>query len=358
MKTDIKFDIFDGPKPIEENLVSQNNIGSSGEIITALLRHLNEYYTHQDVEEIVINRPGEIWLRRRRPKAGEDIWNALADPRLTFKYLERVCKIVANANEMKFGQGAGKQPTIYASLPGGHRFTACMYQNIVYDEQTPQGGVVMAIRQAPRGDNLIDYSAYGLTRGSQVQSPTMFKEMPDNSTDSLQKLKNAINNGSHLIISGATSTGKTTLLNKVISELDSKMRIATVEDTRELIVKQPNRFHILLSRTEKINNFTDASAIDLLTRMTPDVIICGEVSTGNAKTIYELTGSGHGSMMTTIHAENPMQALNTFMDRMQHSDKALNRDLILEEMKKRFTVVQINRGHDGSRRITAIETFN
>lgn len=350
-------DIFSGPKPDDNLLKKDKRLEEGGEIINSLLKRLVSYYTHQDVEEIVINRPGEVWLRRRRPKKGEDIWNALADPELTFGYLERVCKIIANTNGMPFGNGPGKVPAIYASLPGGHRFSAAMYGNIVYDEQTPQGGVAMAIRQAPRSDSVINYDAYGLVRGAQVEAPELFKDMVDDSKDSLSKLKNAINRGSHLIVSGATSTGKTTLLNKIISELDHKMRVATVEDTRELVVPHQNRFHILLSRTNQTNEFDDARAIDFLTRMTPDVIICGEVSTQNASTIYELTGSGHGSMMTTIHAESPEQALNTFMDRMEHENKNLNRELVLENMKSRFTVVQINRRHDGSRHITAIETF-
>jgi type IV secretory pathway ATPase VirB11/archaellum biosynthesis ATPase len=323
-----------------------------------MLKKLMGYYTHPDVEEIVINQPGEVWLRRRRPKEGEDIWNQLADPSLTFEYLERLTKIVANTNSLAFGRGVGKSPAVYAALPGGHRFTACMYQNIVYDEQTPRGGAAFAIRQAPRGDNVIEYSAYGLTGGVRVEKMRKFKEMADNSRDDLEKLKNAINRGSHLIVSGATSTGKTTLLNRIITELDPKLRIATVEDTRELQVPHKNRFHIILSRTEQTNNFDDAAAINLLTRMTPDVILCGEVSTENANTIWELTGSGHGSMMTTLHAEDPEEALKTFIKRMGHTKSNINEPKLLEEMKQRFTVVQIVRDHEtGRRRITAIETF-
>lgn len=326
-------------------------------VLRSILRRLEPYYTESSIEEIAINRPGEIWLKKRRPKQGEDIWQPVRDEDLTFEYLERVCKVVANTNDRPFGDGANMTPAIYAALPGGHRFTAAMYKNIVYDEVAPKGGVCMAIRQAPRDDNVISYEAYGLTEGVRVKAPPKFKERPDHSRDDLEKLKNAINAGSHLIVSGATSTGKTTLLNRIISELDHKLRVVTVEDTRELSVPHPNRFHIVLSRTESTNNFNDARAIDLLTRMTPDVIICGEVSTGNAKTIWELTGSGHGSMMTTIHAEDPEQALKTFCDRMKHTDPGIDVAGTILEMKRRFTVVQIVRGHDGRRRITAIETF-
>ena len=351
-------DIFSGPKPKDE-AKSDAPLDTSHYVINSMLNKLSGYFTHPDVEEIVINRPGEIWLKRRRPKEGEEIWNQLADPQLTFEYLEKVARVVANANDLTFGKGANSSPVVYAALPGGHRFTAGFYQNIVYDEITSRGGVVMAIRQAPRGDNKIEYSAYGLNEGVTVKPAPRFKDQKVEAPDSLRKLKAAINHGSHLIVSGATSTGKTTLLNKIIEELDPSLRVATVEDTRELVVKQKNRFHIVLSRTEKSTNFNDAKAIDLLTRMTPDVILCGEVSTSNAFTIYELTGSGHGSMMTTIHAENPEQALKTFIDRMKHTHANIDDESVLRDLKERFTVVQIVRDHHtGQRRISAIETFD
>ena len=350
-------DIFSGPKP-KDGVASDAPADTSHVVINAMLTKLSGYFTHPDVEEIVINRPGEIWLKRRRPKEGEQIWNQLEDRELTFDYLERVARVVANANGLPFGKGGDLSPVVYAALPGGHRFTAAFYQNIVYDEITSRGGVVMAIRQAPRGDSKIEYSNYGLEEGVIVKPAPRFKDQKVEARDSLRKLKAAINGGSHLIVSGATSTGKTTLLNKIIEELDPALRVATVEDTRELVVNQKNRFHIVLSRTEQGNNFNDAKAIDLLTRMTPDVILCGEVSTNNAGTIYELTGSGHGSMMTTIHAEDPEQALKAFIERIKHTQKNIDENSVFEELKRRFTVVQIVRDHSGRRRISAIETFN
>lgn len=327
-------------------------------VLKAITQNLTPYFTHPDVEEIAINRPGEVWLKRRRPAEGEDIWHPVQDTSLTFEYLERVCKVVANSNDQMFGEGKGQMPVVYAALPGGHRFTGAMYKNIVYGQSTPRGGVAMTIRQAPRGDSIITYDAYGLVAGARVVAPPKFKDRKDSSRDDLEKLKTAINQGSHLIVSGATSTGKTTLLNRIIGELDPKLRVATVEDTRELAVEHANRFHIVLSRTEQVNNFNDSAAINLLTRMTPDIIICGEISTGNAKTIWELTGSGHGNMMTTIHAEDPEAALKAFVQRMQHTESGLNEQKTIEEMRKRFTVVQIMRDHaTGLRRITHIETF-
>lgn len=346
------------PSGAELDLQTKSTTSSQFAVLNAMLGKLTPYFTHPDVEEIAINRPGEIWLKRRRPKENEDIWHPIHDASLTFEYLERVCKVVANSNDQRFGSGAGQMPVVYSSLPGGHRFSGGMYKNFVYAETSAKGGVALCIRQAPRDDNVITYEAYGLGEGVRVVAPAKFKEIKDQSRDDLEKLKQAIERGSHLIVSGATSTGKTTLLNRIITELDPKLRVATVEDTRELVVPHRNRFHIVLSRTEQTNLFNDAGAINFLTRATPDIIICGEISTENAKTIWELTGSGHGNMMTTIHAEDPEAALKTFVQRMQHHDKNINVDETIKEMRKRFTVVQIVRDHHtGRRRITHIETF-
>lgn len=350
-------DIFAREITPERTKLDEKEFRQQYGVVEDILTKLRKYYTHSDIEELVINRPRELWLRRRRPKPDEKIWVPVADEDLTFEYLEKVTRVIANANDMEFGPGNDENPAVYATLPGGHRFTAAMYTRIVYDEVTPRGGVAIAIRQAPREENNITYADYGLQAGVRVERTVRFKERDEKTHDDLDKLLKAISGGSNLLISGATGTGKTTLLNHIIKELHSDSRIITLEDTRELNIPHANRFHIVLSRTNMNTKFDDAAAINLMTRMTPDIIICGEISTNNAGTIWELTGSGHGSMMTTIHAESPELALETFTDRMRHSQENLNAELIQKKMRERFTVVQIERNHLGRRRITAIETF-
>lgn len=351
--------IFSRAAGDEEFALDSQDISNQYPVLESLLEPLKPYYTHPEVEEICLNRPRELWLKRSRPKEGESLWCAVKEERATFGYLERLFKVIANTYEEAFDPE--NSPTLYAALPGGHRFSGGMYKHFVYDEIVGRGGVVFSIRQAPRDDNLIDYDAYGLTPGKIVTAPLRYKEKKEKGKDSLEKLKFAIKDSSHILISGATSTGKTTLLNKIIADLDESLRVVSVEDTRELKIPHRNRFHIVLSRTKgqtKEKGFNDAAAIDLLTRMTPDVIVCGEVSTSNASTIWELTGSGHGSMMTTIHAEDPATALSTFVQRIQHTKPAENEENLIKEMKKRFTVVQIKRHPiTGKREITHVETF-
>ena len=150
------------------------------------------------------------------------------------------------------------------------------------------------------------------------------------------------------MVSGATSTGKTTFLNNLLKILDINKRILTIEDTRELIVPHKNRVHITLSRTEQTNALTYAKVIDLVVRFTPDAIIGGEISTGNAGAIWELMGSGHDNCLATIHAENSEAAYQAFTDRILHTYPTIDRKKTIEEMHQKLRVVQINR--DGNLR--------
>lgn len=105
---------------------------------------------------------------------------------------------------------------------------------------------------------------------------------------------------------------------------------------------------MVLSRTAQTNELTYAKVIDLVVRFTPDAIIGGEISTGNAGAIWELMGSGHDNCLATIHAENSEAAYAAFADRILHSYPTMDRKKTIEEMHQKLRVVQINR--DGNLR--------
>lgn len=166
--------------------------------------------------------------------------------------------------------------------------------------------------------------------------------------DPYDRLMSAINDGSPILISGATATGKTTFLNHMLTLIDQNSRVITVEDAREIRVPQLNRVHFVLSRTEQTNEFNYARLLDLVVRMTPDVIIGGEISTDNAAVLWEMLGTGHDHFYTTIHAESADAAYAAFADRILHTQPAYNRTDLIAEMKQKIRVVQLSR--DGALR--------
>ena len=188
---------------------------------------------------------------------------------------------------------------------------------------------------------------YGLAQGEKLHKVNPLKDIKD-PEDPYERLLVSIKRGDHILVSGATSTGKTTFLNNLLKILDIHKRILTIEDTRELMVPHPNRVHLVLSRTAQTNELTYAKVIDLVVRFTPDAIIGGEISTGNAGAIWELMGSGHDNCLATIHAESSEAAYAAFADRILHSYPTMDRKKVIEEMRQKLRVVQINR--DGNLR--------
>lgn len=309
-------------------------------VLDSLLRPLEEFYKPSFVEEIAINHAGEVWMRLHGARVP---WVAYKAANLSKQYLIDLIHTVANIYERPFDPTHGV-PVVYATLPGNHRFSAIAGPNVQYDESDITGGVAMNIRGGNAPDT--SFENYHLKRGEELLKVKPRENIrPD---DPYDRLMQAINDGSPILISGATATGKTTFLNHMLKLIDQNSRVITVEDAREIRVPQANRVHFILSRTEQNNDFNYARLLDLVVRMTPDVIIGGEISTDNASVLWEMLGTGHDHFYTTIHAESAEAAYAAFADRILHTQPAYNRADLIAEMRKKIHVVQLSR--DGALR--------
>ena len=312
----------------------------SNVVLESLLKPLEEFYRPSFVEEIAINHAGEVWMRLNGARVS---WVAYDCEILSKQYLVDLIHTIANVYERPFDPIRGV-PVVYATLPGNRRFSAIACPNVQYDERDVTGGVALNIRSgnAPK----TSFENYHLQRGKELLKIKKRKSVrPD---DPYDKLMSAINDGSPILISGATSTGKTTFLNHLLTLIDQNSRVITVEDAREIRVPQKNRVHFVLSRTEQTNEFNYARLLDLVVRMTPDVIIGGEISTDNASVLWEMLGTGHDHFYTTIHAESAEAAYAAFADRILHTQPAYDRNDLIAEMKRKIRVVQLSR--DGALR--------
>ena len=309
-------------------------------VLESLLKPLEEFYKPSFVEEIAINHAGEVWLRLHGARVP---WVSYQAEVLTKQYLVDLIHTIANIYERPFDPIHG-MPVVYATLPGNHRFTAIAGPNVQYDERDVTGGVAMNIRGG--GVHETSFENYHLKRGAELLKVKPRENIrPD---DPFERLMSAINDGSPILISGATATGKTTFLNHMLTLIDKNSRVITVEDAREIRVPQANRVHLVLSRTEQNNDFDYKRLLDLVVRMTPDVIIGGEISTDNASILWEMLGSGHDHFYTTIHAESAEAAYAAFADRILHTQHAYSRSELIAEMHKKIRVVQLSR--DGALR--------
>jgi len=312
----------------------------SNVVLESLLKPLEEFYKPSFVEEIAINHAGEVWMRLNGARVP---WVSYDAEILSKQYLIDLIHTVANIYEKPFDPVQGI-PVVYATLPGNHRFSAIAGPNVQYDERDVTGGVALNIRSGNAVET--SFENYHLQRGQKLLKVKPRESVrPD---DPYDKLMSAVNDGSPILISGATSTGKTTFLNHLLTLIDKNCRVITVEDAREIRVPQKNRVHFVLSRTEQTNDFNYARLLDLVVRMTPDVIIGGEISTDNASVLWEMLGTGHDHFYTTIHAESAEAAYAAFADRILHTQPAYNRSELIAEMKQKIRVVQLSR--DGALR--------
>ncbi len=115
----------------------------------------------------------------------------------------------------------------------------------------------------------------------------------------------------NILISGGTGSGKTTLLNALSRMIDSTERTVTIEDAAELQLQQPHVVR-LETRTANLEGTGEINMRDLLKnalRMRPDRIIIGECRGEEALDMLQAMNTGHDGSMSTIHANNPREAL-------------------------------------------------
>ena len=324
------------------------SISETYKVLESALRPLSYWYKQDGVEEVAVDHPGAIWLRLRGRR--EHPWQEQEDPKLTREYLNNILYIIANSYDQSFEPTEGN-PVVYATLPGGHRFTGISGRNVMYDNDDLTGGVALAIR-VYKDDIGIEFSDFNLEQGQRLRPLNKMAQVED-PDDPYDRLLLSIRKGEHILISGGTATGKTTFLNNMIKLVDEHKRIITVEDTRELIIPHKNRVHVVLPRTDQTNKFSYTRVIDLIVRFTPDAIICGEISTSNASAVWELMGSGHENCFATIHAENTEEAYRAFVARIMRTTPTIDREKTLKEMHDKLRVVQINR-NGNIRAVTSI----
>jgi len=319
------------------------------------LRPLENWFLNPDVEEIAINRPGEVWKRLRKARTPGEFWIQQADTSLDYTFLARIAHQVANIQNIP-NFGPNGMPAVYGTLPGGHRFVAAIGPNVQYgapNETAFSGTVCMNIRQFTR-EQRVELSDYDVKRGVALRSSlqSLFTKETD-PNDAYARLANSLTRGDHILVSGSTGSGKTTLINRLIKSISHHKRFVTIEDTRELIVPAPNRVHIVLSRTDQGNALDYPGVRQMITRMTPDVVLAGELSTQNAAIVWDLMNSGHGSFMTTVHAESGDEAIGTFIRliEMANAHAGINSHVDFEalraQMLAKLRVIQVKRDDRG-----------
>jgi pilus assembly protein CpaF len=250
----------------------------SFDVILPFLRPIAHLIQDPEVSEIMVNGSRRVFVER------DGLLREVADVSLDERNLRVAVKNIARA----LGDDVSEeQPILDARLPDGSRVAAVCPPCSV-------GGTTLTIRK---------FHTRFFTAEELVRIGTMTPGV-------LSTLQDAIGAGANVLISGGTSTGKTTILNALARFLPPNARIVVVEDTAELQIE-----HVNLVRFEARREQPHAPAItirDLLRttlRHRPDRIIVGEVRGGEAFDLLQALNTGHAGTLSTIHANSAAQAL-------------------------------------------------
>ncbi len=170
-------------------------------------------------------------------------------------------------------------------------------------------------------------------------------------------LKIAARSRLNILISGGTGSGKTTLLNAMSQLIDHGERIVTIEDAAELQLQQP---HVVRLETRPANlegdgEITMRDLVKNALRMRPDRIILGEVRDAAALDMLQAMNTGHDGSMSTVHANNPREALTRIENMVAMAGVNLPSQAVRTQISSAVhLIVQVSRMRDGIRRITHI----
>jgi pilus assembly protein CpaF len=286
---------------------------------------VKEYLMDDDVSEIMINGPSQIYIERK----GKVI-------QVPAKFANEQA---LQAAIMNVARSLGRfydrdNPRLDARLPDGSRVHACI-------PPLARVGSIVAIRK---------FRKEKLTIDQLVSYGSLTKE-------GARLLDVIVKIGRNLIVSGATSSGKTSVLNVLSALIPDHDRILVLEDASELQLQQT---HKVCFETRKADEYGkgEVSIRDLLhsaLRLRPDRIVVGEIRSGEALDLLQAMNTGHEGSMSTIHANTPRDSLSRLETCALFSGIEIPLSALREQVGSAIhMVIQTARLHDGTRKITAV----
>jgi len=318
--------------------------------LTALdtyLTPLKKFFAQPTVSEISINRPKEAWV-----EIGGDM-TRYELPEFDLEHLKSLGRLIAQSTEQKVSE---ETPLLSATLPDGYRI------QVVFPPACEPNIVAMSIRkQTIMNLDLDQYEAIGAFQSTMVR-----KE--ENPVD--KKLRALLNAGAikdfitqailakkNIIISGGTSTGKTTFLNAALKVIPPSERIITCEDAREIMIPHiPNRLHLVASRGGQGRaQVSMQDLIEACLRLRPDRLMLGELRGKEAFSFMRAVNTGHPGSISTLHADTPQLAMEQLILMIMQAGLGITRDQIKSYVENVINVIiQLKRGPRGMRYVSEV----
>jgi pilus assembly protein CpaF len=260
--------------------MSAVNIHPGFRLILPYLKPIENLILDPEISEIMVNSPTDIFIEKQgviKKIHGITIPN------------DQLRVAVQNIARSLGDDISEEKPILDSRLPDGSRIAAVLPPCSVH-------GITLTIRKF----NIRSFTIDDLIRIGTI-------------TDAMATyLQSAIVNRKNILISGATGTGKTTLLNILADFIPGEDRLVVIEDTAEIHIRKPNlvRFEARRQQGPKIPAVTIRDLLKASLRHRPERTILGEIRGEEAFDLLQALNTGHSGSLSTIHANSAAQALS------------------------------------------------
>lgn len=279
----------------------------------------------ETINDILVNGPKRIFVERAGKLQLSDV--TFRDERHLLRIIDKIVSAVGRRVDES-------NPYCDARLQDGSRFN-CMIPPIAVD------GSLVSIRKFKKDklriEDLVRFGAFTEEMAAYLQA--------------------AVSCRLNIIVSGGTGSGKTTTLNALSSFIDNHERVLTIEDTAELQLQQVHvgRMESRPANVEGKGAVTQRDCLRNALRMRPDRIIVGETRGEEVIDMLQAMNTGHDGSMTTIHANNPRDAIS----RLENMVAMAGIEMPLKAVRSQIAsavnlMVQASRLQDGTRRMTSV----
>jgi pilus assembly protein CpaF len=279
----------------------------------------------ETINDILVNGPKRIFVERAGKLSLSDV--TFRDERHLLRIIDKIVSAVGRRVDES-------NPYCDARLMDGSRFN-CMIPPIAVD------GSLVSIRKFKKDklriEDLVRFGAFTEEMAAYLQA--------------------AVSCRLNIIVSGGTGSGKTTTLNALSSFIDNHERVLTIEDTAELQLQQVHvgRMESRPANVEGKGAVTQRDCLRNALRMRPDRIIVGETRGEEVIDMLQAMNTGHDGSMTTIHANNPRDAIS----RLENMVAMAGIEMPLKAVRSQIAsavnlMVQASRLQDGTRRMTSV----
>jgi type IV secretion system protein VirB11 len=317
-------------------------------VLERYLEPLEPYLSDQSLTEIVVNRPGEIFVE------GPGGWARHEAAALTQEHILHLATAAAGFTKQDV---SAERPIVSTTLLGDER---CQ---IVLPPAVPVGTASLTIRKpAALTMSLEKLEEARLFDDVRVASEDLSVE--ERRLLDLKELGQwreflelAVLTRRNILISGATGSGKTTLSKALIAAIPSDERLIAIEDAAELVIPHANCVRLLYAKDgQGLAKVGPRELLESCLRMRPDRILLQELRDGTAFFYLRNVNSGHPGSITTVHADSARLAFEqlTLLVKESAEGRDLHRDDIRSLLLLLVDVVVQMQKRDGRYRITEI----